>query len=155
MTDTAKITETVKKTATDAGHQAQAVFADINDRAKAAVEKTQKLAEELTEFSKGNVEAIVASGKVAAKGVEAFGQDAAEFGKKNLETAQAAFKSFAAVKSPAEFFKLQSDYAKSAFDTLVAQSSKNTEATLKLAGDVFQPLSNRMALAAEKIKSAA
>ena len=155
MTDTAKITDAVKKTTSDTGAQAQAVFSDISERAKAAVEKSQKLAEELTEFSKGNVEAIVASGKLAAKGVEAMGQDAAEFGKKNLETAQAAFKSFAAVKSPAEFFKLQSDYAKSAFDTLVAQSSKNTEATLKLAGDVFQPLSNRMALAAEKIKSAA
>ena len=149
MTDTAKITDAVKKTASDTGAQAQAVFSDISERAKAAVEKSQKLAEELTEFSKGNVEAIVASGKLAAKGVEAMGQDAAEFGRKNLESAQAALKSFAAVKSPAEFFKLQSDYAKSAFDTLVAHTSKNTEASLKLAGDVFQPLSNRMAQGTE------
>ena len=155
MTDTTKITETVKKVTADASNQAEAVFADISERAKAAVAKSQKLAEEAAEFNKGNLEAIVASGKVAAKGIETLGQDAAEFGRKNFETAQAALKSFAAVKTPTEFFKLQSDYVKSAFDTLVAQTSKNTEASLKLAGDVIQPLSNRFAVAAEKIKTAA
>lgn len=155
MTDTAKVTETVKKVATDATKQAEAVFADFNARAKTAVEKGQKIAEELTEFNKGNVEAIVASAKVAAKGFETLGQDAAEFGRKQFESTQSAFKSFAAVKSPTELFKLQSDYAKSAFDTLVAETSKNTEAYLKLAGEMFQPLSNRFAVAAEKIKTAA
>ena len=81
--------------------------------------------------------------------------ESAELGRKNFETAQAAFKSFAAVKTPTELFKLQSDYAKSSFDTFVAESSKNAEAALKLAGDIFQPLSNRFAVAAEKFKTAA
>jgi phasin family protein len=155
MTDTAKMTETVKKAATEATTQAQAVFADMNDRTKAAVAKSQKIAEELADFQKGNLEAIVASAKVAAKGFETMGQDAAELGRKNFESAQAALKSFAAAKSPTDFFKLQSDYAKSAFESLVAQTSKNTEASLKLAGDVFQPLSSRIAVAAEKFKTAA
>ncbi|MBY8822314.1 phasin family protein [Sphingomonas colocasiae] len=155
MTDTAKVTETVKKAATEATNQAQAVFADLNDRAKAAVEKSQKIAEDLADFQKGNLEAFVASAKVAAQGLETLGQDAAEVGRKNFESAQAALKSFAAAKSPTDFFKLQSDYAKSAFDSFVAQTSKNTEASLKLAGDVFQPLSNRIAVAAEKFKTAA
>jgi len=155
MTDTAKITETVKKAATEATNQAQVVFADLNDRTKAAVEKSQKIAEDIADFQKGNLEAIVASAKVAAKGFETIGQDAAELGRKNFESAQAALKSFAAAKSPTDFFKLQSDYAKSAFEALVAQTSKNTEASLKLAGEVFQPLSSRIAVAAEKFKTAA
>ena len=37
----------------------------------------------------------------------------------------------------------------------MAQASKNTEAMMKLAGEAAQPLSNRVALAAEKIKLAA
>jgi len=155
MTDTAKVTETVKKAATEATNQAQAVFADINSRTKAAVEKSQKIAEDMADFQKGNLEAFVASAKVAAQGLETMGQDAAELGRKNFESAQAALKSFAAAKTPTDFFKLQSDYAKSAFDALVAQTSKNTEASLKLAGDVFQPLSSRFAVAAEKFKTAA
>ena len=42
-----------------------------------------------------------------------------------------------------------------AFDAMVQQTSRNTEAMLKLAGEVVQPLSNRAALAAEKLKIAA
>ena len=52
-------------------------------------------------------------------------------------------------------FKLQSDYVRSAFDSIVAETSKNTEAMLKLAGEVAQPISNRVAVAAEKVKIAA
>jgi phasin family protein len=134
--------------------KAQAFFADFNDRAKVAVEKSTKLAEEANEFAKGNLEAVVESGKITAKGFESFGQDAAEYSRKSFETATAALKSMASVKSPTEFFKLQSDFFRTSFDSIVAETSKNTEALIKLAGDAAQPLSNRVAVAAEKAKAA-
>jgi phasin family protein len=135
--------------------KAQALFADFNDRTKAAVEKSTKLVEEANEFAKGNLEAVVESGRIAAKGFESLGQDAAEYGRKSFESATAALKSFATVKSPTEFFKLQSDFVRGAFDSYVAEASKNTEAVLKLAGDAAQPISSRFAVAAEKVKTAA
>jgi phasin family protein len=140
--------DTVKKTAATT----QALFADFNDRATAAFEKSTKLFDEMNDFAKGNVEAIVESSKIAAKGFESFGRDAADYGRTSFESATAAAKQFASVKSPTELFKLQGDYARTAFDSIVAETSKNTEALLKLAGDVAQPLSNRAAVAAEKIK---
>ena len=149
--DTEIMEDTVKKTAA----KAETLFAEFNDRAKAAFEKGTKLFDDANDFAKGNVEAVVESSKIAAKGFEAFGQDAAEYGRKSFESATAALKSFAAVKSPTDLFKLQSDYVRSAFDSLVAETSKNTESLLKLAGDVAQPLSNRAAVAVEKIKVAA
>lgn len=130
-------------------------FTDINSRAKAAIEKGTKMFEEANEFGKGNVEAVVESAKIAAKGFETMGQDAAEYGRKSFETATATLKSFSSIKTPAEFFKLQSDFVRGAFDAMVAQSSASTEAMLKLAGEVAQPISSRAALAAEKIKLAA
>ena len=133
----------------------QALFADFNDRAKAAVEKNTKLVAEATEFAKGNVEALVESGKIAAKGFEALGQDAAEYSRKSFENATATLKSLSAVKSPADFFKLQSDYVRASFDSVVAETSKNTEAFIKLAGDAAQPISSRFAVAVEKVKTAA
>ena len=139
----------------NAAEKAQTYFAEANERAKAAVEKGTKLFEEANEFSKGNVEAIVESGKIAAKGLETLGQDAADYGRKQFEGATAALKSLSAVKSPTDFFKLHSDYVRSAFDSVVAQTSKNTEAMLKLAGEVAQPISNRVAVAVEKVKIAA
>lgn len=135
--------------------KAQAVFADMNERTKAAVEKSTKLVEEMNEFAKGNLEAVVESSRIAAKGFESMGQDAAEYGRKQFETATAALKGMASAKSPTDFFKLQSDFVRGAFDTYVAEASKNTEAMLKLAGDAAQPLSSRFAVAAEKIKTAA
>lgn len=139
----------------NAAEKAQTLFAEANERAKAAVEKGTKLFEEANEFSKGNIEAIVESGKIAAKGIETLGQDAADYSRKQFEGATAALKSLSAVKSPTDFFKLHSDYVRSAFDSVVAQTSKNTEAMLKLAGEVAQPISNRVAVAVEKAKIAA
>jgi len=133
----------------------QAMFADFNEKAKAQVEKHTKLVGEATEFAKGNVEALVESGKIAAKGFETLGQDAADYGRRSFEHATAALKSMSAVKSPADFFKLQSDYVRASFDSMVAETSKTTEAMIKLAGDAAQPISSRVALAVEKVKVAA
>jgi phasin family protein len=152
---------TVKETTTMATNfetttnKAQAVFADWNDRTKAAVEKSTKLVEEANDFAKGNLEAVVESSRIAAKGFESLGQEAAEYGRRSFENATAALKTLATVKSPTEFFKLQSDFVRGAFDAYVAEASKNTEAVLKLAGDAAQPISNRIAVAAEKVKTAA
>ena len=146
---------TMEATIKSATEKAQTLFAEANERAKAAVEKSTKLFEEANEFSKGNIEAIVESGKIAAKGIETLGQDAAEYSRKQFEGATAALKSLSSIKSPTDFFKLHSDYVRSSFDSIVAQTSKNTEAMLKLAGEVAQPISNRVAVAAEKVKIAA
>jgi phasin family protein len=139
---------------TEAAEKAQALFTDFSSRFKTAFEKSSKLGEEYVDFAKGNVEAVIASSKVAAKAGETLGQEAAEYGKKHLEAATTAFKSFAGVKSPTELFQLQSEYAKSAFDSMVAEASRVSETLMKVAGEVAQPLSTRYALAAEKIKSA-
>lgn len=148
-----------KEAATEAANQAadriQAVFGDVNERAKTTVEKSAKLMEELTEFTKGNVEAIVASSKVAAKGAETLGQGAADYGRRSFEEASAVLKSFAEVKSPTDFFRLQSDYVRSAFDSWVSESSRTSETVLKLAGEVAEPITRRYSVAAERVKSAA
>lgn len=131
----------------------QAMFAGAD--AKGAMEKGQKMFDEMNSFSKGNIEAIVESTKIAAKGFESLGQDAVAYAKKSFEEATAAAKTLASVKSPTEFMKLQSDYVRSAFDMMVAETSRSTETMLKLAGEVAQPISNRVAIAAEKVKIAA
>jgi phasin family protein len=156
MTDTVNNTaDTAKAFAQDAQARATQIFGDINARTKAAVERSTKLVEELNEFNKGNIEALVESGRVAAKAAETLGQQAAETARKNFEQTTTALKSFASVKTPTEFFQLQSEFAPTAFDQLIAETSKNSETMLKVAGDVFQPISNRFAVAAEKFKAAA
>jgi phasin family protein len=131
----------------------QAIFGDVNERARAALEKNARLVEELTELTRGNVEALVTSSKVAVRGVEALSQEAAEYGRKSFEEASSALRGFAEIKSPTDFFRLQSEYAKSSFDSLVSETSKLSESVVKLAGEVFEPLSTRYSIAAERVKN--
>jgi len=150
-----KQTQKVADAGFAAAEQIKTVVTQANDRAKTAMEKSAKVIEELAELGRGNVEAIVASSKVAAKGVEGLSQDAANFSRKSFEDASAAFKSFAEVKSATDLFKLQGDFARSAFDAAVAQSARVSENMLKLAGDVAEPLTSRYTVAAERVKTLA
>lgn len=132
----------------------QAVFGDVNARAKTAIERNSRVAEELTEFTKGNVEAMVASTKVAAKGVETLGQEFAGFSRKSFEDASVAMKGIADVKSPTDFFRLQSDFARGQFDLMVAETSKLSETMIKLAGQTAEPITGRYSVAAERVRTA-
>jgi phasin family protein len=147
-------TRTMKNEANKVADRVQAVFGDVNERAKTAIERNTRIAEELTEVTKGNVEALVASTKLAAKGVETIGQEVAEFSRKSFEDASAALKSFAEIKSPTDFFRLQGEFARTQFDSIVAESSKLSETFIKLAGDVAQPITNRYSVASERVKNA-
>ncbi|SEM92054.1 phasin family protein [Sphingomonas gellani] len=140
------------KTATD---QAQTVFAAAGERAKSAAEKGTRLFEEMSELNKGHVEAVMESGRIAARGLEAFGRDASAYAKRSYENSVAAARTLAAVKTPAEFMQVQGDLIRQSFDALVSESSRSAEQTLKLAGEIVQPLQNRWALAADKVRSAA
>lgn len=128
---------------------------EIQTRAKAAYEKGTEALAEATEFTKGNVEALVESSKILAAGAQDLGKSYAEEAKSAYETFTADIKEVAAVKSPTELFQLQGKIFRRNFDSLVATSSKNTEALVKLAGDAFAPLSGRVDLAAEKLSKAA
>jgi len=147
-------TRTMRNETKQIADRAQAVFGDMNQRARTQIERNSRIAEELTELQKGNMEAMVASTKVAAKGLETIGQEVAEYSRKSFEDASAALKGFAEVKSATDFFRLQSDFARTQFDSLVAESSRLSETMLKLAGDVAQPLTNRASVAADRVKSA-
>lgn len=142
------MTETAKAKATD-------FFADVKTKATEAAEKGKKFAAESVEYNKANIEAMVEAGKIAAKGAQELGQTNLEYAKKNFEEAQAAVKELTAVKTPTDFVKLQGEMVRKSFDTAVAQGSKNVEASVKLFSDIFQPISNRIAVTTDLFKKAA
>lgn len=142
--NTANITETAKE-----------VFSDVQTRAKTAAAKGTVLASEATEFTKANVEAVVESGKIFFAGAQELLKDNVETGKTVIETVTEDAKKVAAVKSPTELFQLQGEIARRNFDAMVSYGSKRTEAWVKLYNEAFAPISNRVSVAVEKVKSAA
>jgi phasin family protein len=150
-----KMTETVEKTAKEAQAKAADFFADMREKAAEAAEKGKKVAADAAEFNKANIEAMIEAGKIAAKGAQEMGKTNMDYAKKNFEEVQAMVKEVTSVKNPTDFVKLQGEWMRKGFDTAVAQGSKNTEAMVKLANDMFQPISNRFAVAADLFKKAA
>lgn len=149
------VIETGKKFAEETKAKLESAYADFNEKAKANVEKSTKAIEELSDIAKGNVEALVESGKIAAKGFESIGQEAVDYSRKSFEKATSSFKSFSTVKTPTEFFQLQSQLLSSSFDELTKEAARSSEALIKLAGDVAQPLTARVTVVTDKVKSLA
>ena len=129
--------------------------ADMQTKAKAAYEKGTAFAGEATEFAKGNVEAMVESGKIFSEGLQSIGKTYVDEAKSAYETATADFKEMAAIKSPTELFQLQGKLARRNFDAMMAFGSKSSEAFVKLANEGFAPISSRVSLAADKMSKAA
>lgn len=142
----------MEKVAADIVAQTQAAQEQMSAKVKDMMEKNMKSMTEMTEFAKGNVEALIESAKAAAAGAETLTTHFVETSKKSAEEAQAAFKTMTAAKSPNELMAAQNEFARAQFDKAVANMSHFSETWLKLAGDVVQPISSRMAVAAETVK---
>jgi phasin family protein len=144
-----------REAAQQTAEQIRSAMGNANEQSKAAMEKSARIVEELADLTRGNVEALVASSKTAAKYAETLTQGAADYGRRSFEQASTALKSFAEVKSPTDFFRLQSDYARSAFDQMVAESARVSETMVKMSGDVAEPITSRYSVAAERMKALA
>jgi len=131
----------------------QSLFADANERGQEFATKSQKVAQELADLTRANVEAVVEASRVAAEGAKALGQDVVAKQREGFEQAADAIRTLAEAKSPTEYLQLQGDFARASFDRAVAESSKLAESLVKLAGEAFQPISNRATANAERFNS--
>ena len=131
----------------------QSIFADANERSQQLAKRSQKVAQELADLARANVEAVAEAGRVATEGARSIGQDVVAKQRDGFEQAADAIRSLAEAKSPTEYLQLQGEFARASFDRAVAESSRLTESLVKLAGEAFQPLSNRASANAERFNT--
>ena len=151
------IKETImaNKQTTDFTKTIKTAAADVQVKAKLALAKGSAVIADASDFTKGNVDAVVASGKILAAGMQDLGKGYVAEGKSAYETLTADVKELTAVKSPADFIRVQTAIVRRNLDTAFGLGAKNSEAVLKLAGDSFAPISARVSLAVDKFKKAA
>jgi phasin family protein len=128
----------------------QSLFATAGERSQDALGRSQQVAGELAELTRDNVEALSEAGRIAAEGARTIGQEIVASTRQGVEKTADAVRALAEAKSPTEFLQIQSDLARDSFDRMVGQTSRLTESAVKLAGEAFQPLSNRASIAADK-----
>jgi phasin family protein len=131
----------------------QNIFAQANEQSQGLAKRSQKVAEELADLARANVEAVVEAGRLAAEGARAIGKEAVSSSRDGFEQTADAIRSLAEAKSPTEYLQLQGEIARASFDRAVAESSRLTESFVKLAGEAFQPLSNRASANAERFNT--
>lgn len=133
----------------------ETLFTQASQRGEEVAKRSRQAAEELADMIRGNVEAFAEAGRIATAGAQSIGQDVAAKGRDSLEKTANNVRTFTEAKTPTELLQLQSDFARSAFDSFVEHSSNLTESFVKLAGEAFQPISNRASENVDKLNQIA
>ena len=114
-----------------------------------------KTTEELVAFNQGNLEAVVKSGQIWFAGVQDLSRQVAATAQASFEQGLANFKALTTVKSLKEAVELQSSLTRSAIEKTLSESSKLTDASIKLTEQTIAPLAARVSLAVEKFSARA
>lgn len=158
--------ETVKQTAEtvkahiEAGQQAAAknfeqAIAQTQDKIAQFNQTTIKNVDDLAALGKDNVEALVQSSTILAKGFEQMTRAFVNLTQATLEQQMKVGKAMLTAKNLKELTELHSDFARTSVDTLMSEASKLSEISIQVANEAFQPLSARMTATVEAITKTA
>ena len=109
------------------------------------IEPIQKASEEFQKLSKNNFDATVRSYSELNKGFQAIAAKMTDYSKQAFEDATRAFEQLAGAKSLEHVFEIQSQYAKKAYDSWVAEASKLGEMYVAVARDAYKPVEKLVA----------
>jgi phasin family protein len=114
------------------------------------MEKMMKSAEDFVSFSQGNMEAFVKSSQIWAAGFQDMGKAMAATAQAQVDAAVATMKAMSGVKSIKDAVDLHTTLARSSVETVMAETGKLTDASMKLAEQALAPITARVTLATEK-----
>lgn len=133
--------------------QIENVAADAQPAMNEGAEKLARGMEDAAQFGRGNVDAVVASSRIAAKAAETISAEFAAYSKKSYEDGLAAAKELSSSRSVTEFIEKQTAFNKSAFEGFVAEATKMNEIATSAAREVFEPLTQRFGAAFEAMRT--
>lgn len=125
------------------------MVATFKQQIETLVPNSTKNFDEFAAFGRGNVNAALQAGSIAAKGAQIIGEEIAAYNKKALDTGVANAKSLFGVKTVQEAVDLQTGFARAGFDELVAQSTKLGKLSAKVVEETQAPLNARINTAVE------
>ena len=96
------------------------------------------------------VEAFVKAGEVLTKGAETLGKAYYDFAQASAEASVEATKAMMTAKTVKDFVDIQSTFARSSFDNFLAESTRLSEMSVKLANEAFDPLKAQLNTGFEK-----
>ena len=101
--------------------------------------------EDLQQYGKEHFDAAVASAGTFSKGLQDIAAAVSDYSRKSFENGSAFVEKLASVKSLDKAIEVQTDYAKTTYETLVAESTKIGEIYADLAKEAYKPFENYIA----------
>jgi hypothetical protein len=95
--------------------------------------------EEIQQYGKEQFESAVASAASMQKGVQAIATVVGDYGKKSIQDSSAFVEKLAGVKSLEKAIEVQTEYAKSAYESFVAESQKIGSMYAELTKQAYKP----------------
>ena len=153
--ETFTATQSTMEAAVKAGQDAvqknlETAFSMTKDQFEKAGGTMFKGFDDVAAFGKDNIDAVVTAGNIATKGWQDLGAAWFAFAKGAVDTNVAVMQAMMTVKSPQELVNIQSSYAKSTFDSFVAEGSKLSEMGVKVTNDAMAPINARVNATVEK-----
>ena len=144
------------ESALQAGNQAAAkgyeqVIAIAQEQVEKASETIFGRYDEAASLSQENVDACVRSSTAFAQGIESMGKELMDFAQSAVDANVATTKALFGATTVRELIDLQTEFQRSRFDSLVAESAKLTELSMTLASDAFEPIQARLNANVEKL----
>lgn len=96
--------------------------------------------EDIQKLGKSNLDAAVKSATALTRGLQTIAAETADYSKKAIEHSTSHVEKLTSAQTPERFVELQSDYAKGAYEALVAQATKVGELYTNLAREAFRPM---------------
>ena len=101
--------------------------------------------EEFQNYGKEQYEAAVATAGTCTKGWQAIAAAYGDYAKKSYQDGASFFEKLSGVRSLDKAFELQTDYAKTAYETFVAETTKIGELYKDLAKETYKPFESFVA----------
>ncbi len=102
-------------------------------------EPLQKTTEDFQKVGQANYDAVVRAYGEASKSFQAIGQELNDYTKSSFESASRAFEQLAGAKSLERALEIQTNYAKTAYESWTAEVSKIGEMYQAVASDAYKP----------------
>jgi phasin family protein len=96
--------------------------------------------EDLQQFSKEQLDAATVTATTLSKGAQQIAVEATDYSKKSLESSTAFFEKLFGAKSLDTAMEIQSAYAKTSYESFVAQATKIGEIYTNIAKEAFKPV---------------
>lgn len=111
--------------------------------------------EEAAHFNRNNLDATVQAVSVIAEGIKDVNETVINSIQQSLQTAMSTGKAMMGVKNLRDLMELQTQFMRTSFDSIMADTTKISEIAVRCSSQAAEPISARVSEVVEKVSSRA